>query len=136
MGGLGEEVVLTTLLLPRALNSYGVFCLCSKLSRIQPAKPRAPPNCLVESTAPVCASTITLEYVFFPLGMMAISYSARLPLMFISPEPIWPGTAHSATRFAWSGEIIVAGSYMSVFIWTFAASPRSMLLHEDGARNQ
>src|SRR5690348_17693096 len=105
MGGLGEEVVLTTLLLPRALNSYGVFCLCSRLSRTQPARPRAPPNCLVESTAPVCASTITLEYVFFPFGMMAISYSAPLALLFISPEPICPGMAQSATRFAWPGEI-------------------------------
>src|SRR6476661_594033 len=69
--------------------------------------------------------------------MMAISYSARLPLMFISPEPIWPGTAQSAMRFASFGEIIVAESYRSVFIWTFAASPRFMLLQAvEGGRYQ
>src|SRR3954452_21426389 len=93
-----------------------VFFLCSALSRTQPVTPRNPPNCLDESTAPVCASTITFVCVFFLLGMISMAYSVRPLVTFISPEPICPGTAQSAITFAESGEIIVDALYLSVLI--------------------
>src|SRR3954471_23458158 len=93
-----------------SLGGFTVLVLCSPLSRTQPANPRRPPNCLDDSTAPVFASTTTFACVFLPFGMMSIAYSVTPLSTFISPEPIWPGTAHSATIFAESGEIMFASA--------------------------
>src|ERR1043166_865323 len=105
------------------------FFLCSALSRTQPATPRSPPNCFDDSTAPVCASTITFVCVFFLFGMMSIAYSVRPSATFISPEPICPGTAHRAITFAESGEIIVDALYLSVLILAACAADTSTVLH-------
>src|SRR4029079_6004995 len=113
-----------------SFGGFTVLALCSPLSRTQPARPRRPPNCLDDSTAPVFASTITFVCVFLPLGMMSIAYWVMPLSTFISPDPIWPGTAQSATIFAESGEIIPAsGLKRSDLISTAFAAVASTVLH-------
>src|SRR5829696_161270 len=87
------------------VSVLALFILCSLLSRTHPARPRKPPNCFDDMTAPVLASTITFVVVFFSFGMMLISYCVRPSVTFISPEPTCPGTAQRATIFAESGEM-------------------------------
>jgi|ERR1041385_9031844 hypothetical protein len=61
--------------------------------------------------------------------MISIAYCVRPLAVFISPEPICPGTAHSAKIFAESGEIIVVALYRSLLIEILCAALTSTVLH-------
>src|SRR4029078_2531866 len=78
VGGFGgsfvESFTMIVVFVMESVGGFTLLALCSPLSRTQPARPRRPPNCFDERTAPVSASTITFACVFLPFGMISIAY--------------------------------------------------------------